>query len=120
MKLQLTGWLMIALGASVLVNLFLGWQWAGAKADCRADMERAAGIAISNERTRAAQAAEQAGEIARDTRADTREGVTAGQGNTNAREQAIRSGVVHGDCRMPVGLPRLTQAVDEANAAGGD
>lgn len=120
MRLSLTGYVLIALAASLLANAYLGWQWAGAKAECRADMERAAFIAITDERARAAKAATQAGEIARDTKADTREGVTEGQGNSNAREQNIRAAVVHGDCRMPVGLPRLTQAVSEANAAGGD
>lgn len=120
MRLSLIGYVLIALAASLLGNAWIGWQWAGAKAECRADMERAAFIAITDERARAATAATRAGEIARDTKADTREGVTAVQGNSNAREQNIRGVVVHGDCRMPIGLPRLTQAVIEANAAGGD
>lgn len=120
MKLTLVAWLLIGLAVSVLANAFLGWQWAGAKAQCRADMERSARIAIEAERERAGKADKDAGAIAEKTGKETGLAVAAGQGNTNEREVDIRTVVVHGDCRMPARLPRLDSAVREANAAAGD
>lgn len=119
MKLQLTGWLLIALAASLAGNAFLGWQWAGAKAECRADMEHAAVIAINNERARAAKADEESVGISVITGAEATTAARKAQGATDAREQQIRTVVVRGDCRMPDGLPSLQPAIDEANAAAG-
>jgi Flp pilus assembly protein TadB len=108
-----------ALAISLAANAFLGWQWAGAKAECRADMERAAKIATERERERASKADEEAVGIDVTTSAATAAASRKAQGNTHAREQAIRSVGTTGECRMPRGLPRLDSAVDEANAAAG-
>lgn len=108
-----------ALVVSLAANAFLGWQWAGAKAECRADMVEAAKIAIERERDRAGKADEEAVGISVTTSAATAATTRKAQGNTHAREQAIRSVGTTGECRMPRGLPRLDPAVDEANAAAG-
>lgn len=120
MKFSLLGYLAIGLAASLLLSGFLGWRLAGAGQRCRANMEQAARIAIQDERKRADKADKQAGEIAAQVGQETVEAVATGQGNTNEREVEIRTVVVHGDCRMPVGLPRLDPAVSEANAAASD
>lgn len=119
MKLELTACLAIGLAVSLVGNAFLGWQWAGAKAECRADMQKAARIAIENERERASKADEEAVGIEVTTSAATTAATRKAQGDTHAREQAIRSVGTTGECRMPRGLPRLDPAVDEANAAAG-
>lgn len=119
MNLQTTVVLAILLALSLLGNAVLGWQWAGAKAECRADMERAAGIAITNERTRADQADEESVGISVITAAATTAAVREILGDTHARDQATRSVPTTGECRMPAGLPSLQPAIDEANAAAG-
>lgn len=119
MKLQLTGYLLIALALSLIGNAFLGWQLAQAGAECRADMERSARIAIDNERTRASKADEQAVGISTITAAVATANARKAQGDTHVREQAIGTVVVTGACRMPDGLPSLQPAIDEANAAAG-
>lgn len=116
-KLTPAFYLLTAFGLSLAGNAFLGWQWAQAKAECRADMEKAARIAIANERKRADQADEQAVGISTVVAAATSEAVKAAIGGTHGREQAFRTVVVTGECRMPVGLPSLAPAIDEANAA---
>lgn len=119
MKIELVTGLAICLALSLAANAFLGWQWAGAKAECRADMQRAARIAIENERNRADKADEQAVGISAVESAKASAAAREAQGNTHEREKAIRTVVVAGDCRMPDGLPSLQPAVDEANAAAG-
>lgn len=119
-RLSLTGYLILAMIVSAGVNVFLGYRLAGASQRCRADMVTAAKIAIENERKRAAKDEATATEIADDTKNEARDAVAASQGNTNDREGAIRTVVVHGDCRMPAGLPSLQPAIDEANAAARD
>lgn len=120
MKISLTGYLLLALALSAVGNAFLSWRLVGAGARCRVSMVEAAKAAIMNERARAAEAEEQASEIATDEKQKGRDAATANEVSTNGRETAIRSVVVHGDCRMPVGLPSLQPAVDEANAAARD
>ena len=117
---QLVIYLVAALALSAWLNLHQANKLAAAKADCRTQMVTAAKIAIENERERAAAAEKQASQIADQAHTDTTAGVRAAQGSTNEREAAIRTVVVHGDCRMPVGLPRLDPAIAAANAAAGD
>ena len=113
-------WIILLAGALVLSlvgnGVLLRKAWT-ANAQCQTDMERAARIAIENERKRAADAEEQADAIVAEQREETANNVSDAQRNTNAREAKIQTVVVHGDCRMPDGLPRLDPAVAEANAA---
>lgn len=120
MKLTLTGYLLIAMIASAGANVFLGWRLASASQRCRVEMVEAAKIAIEDERKRAAKDEATAAGIAADTKNEARDAVAASQETTNDREAAIRTVVVRGDCRMPVGLPSLQPAIDEANAAARD
>lgn len=108
-----------ALALSLAANAFLGWQWAGAKAECRADMQKAARIAIENERKRADKADEEAVGISTIVGAATTAAVREVIGDTHEREQVIRAVPATGGCRMPAGLPSLQPAIDEANAAAG-
>lgn len=112
--------LAVALAASIAGNAVLGWQLAKSRETCRADMVTAARIAIENERDRAADADREAGKIAHETAADTRNDTVSAEEKTHAREHAIRQVVVTGACRMPDGLPELQPAIDAANAAAGD
>jgi hypothetical protein len=118
-SLQLTIGLAIALLLSLIGNAVLGWQWAGAKADCRADMERSARLALTAERTRAGQADETSVGIATIEAAKTAAATRTAQGATHDRDRATRAVPVSGACRMPDGLPGLGPAVDAANAAAG-
>lgn len=117
--MNLTIGLAVALALSLIGNAFLGWQWAGAKAQCRADMEKAARIAIDRERDKAEKNESQAVDISTTIAAATSEAVRNAIGDTHDRRQTIRNVVVSGACRMPDGLPSLQPAVDEANAAAG-
>jgi hypothetical protein len=119
-EFQLVIYLVVALALSAWLNLHQHGKLAAAKAECHTQMVTAALTAIELERNRAAAADKQAGQIADRTHTQTQTGVRAAQGSTNEREAAIRTVVVHGDCRMPVGLPRLDPAVAAANAAAGD
>ena len=119
MKLQLTGYLILALIVSALGNAFLGWKWAGAKAQCRADMERAARIAIDKERDRAGKAEEQSAGISTTTAAASAAQARKATGDTYARDQAIRGVPTTGECRMPDGMPSIQPAIDQANSAAG-
>lgn len=120
MRLSLTGYLLVALILSALANGVLAWRLAGASQRCRAEMESAARIAITNEQKRAAGAERKATDIAAETKKEGREDAAASEIETNDRETAIRTVVLHGDCRMPVGLPSLQPAIDAANAAARD
>lgn len=107
------------LALSLAANAFLGWQWAGAKAECRADMVEAAKIAIERERDRAGKADEEAVGISTIVGAATSAAVREVIGDTHERDKAIRAVPATGACRMPDGLPSLQSAIDEANAAAG-
>lgn len=124
-------WIAALLAALLLAALLLVLSIAGnawllrkvwtAKADCRAQMEQAARIAIEAERARADQADAQARGIVADTRTDIRKGAAQAQRNTDAREAKLGQVAVTGDCRMPAGgMPSIQPAIDEANAAAGD
>lgn len=119
MKLQALGYALLALGLSLLGNLFLGWQWAGAQAECRAGMEQAARIAIQTEQARARKAEATASRIAATTQSDTMRAVTAVIQGAMTSERDFRSTPVTGTCRMPA-TPSLQPAIDAANAAGSD
>ncbi len=90
-----------------------------AKAECKSGMKEAALIAIQNERERAAKADKQAGEIADKAKGETANAVAQDEGNTNGRSRQLEAVVVRGGCYMPAGVPDLTPAVREANAAAG-
>ena len=124
-------WIAGLLAALLMAGLLLALSAAGnvwllrktwtAKADCRAQMEQAARIAIEDERKRADNADAQARGIAADTRSDTRKGAAQAQRNTDARESKLGQVAVTGGCLMPAGgMPSIQPAIDEANAAAGD
>lgn len=110
----------LLLVASLLLNLRQYGTNRSHKAECRAQMVEAAKAAITAERDRAAKAEARAGEIAQDTKKDSRRATGAAQESTNARQNRIESVRTTGACRMPDGLPSLDPAVDAANAAAGD
>jgi hypothetical protein len=87
-----------------------------AQATCRTNMVAAAKAGIELERDRAAKAERQAQGIAQESKDKAAADARGAQENTNGREKKIHTVLVHGDCRMPVGLPSLQPAVDEANA----
>jgi hypothetical protein len=128
-RARLAGWwsawkyvaiLAIALGLALWGNVHqYGTQRAAAET-CRTHRVEAARLAIVAERERAAKADRQAGDIVDKNRRETRDGVTHAQEGTNARDAQIQAVVVHGDCRMPDGLPSLQPAIDAANAAAGE
>lgn len=120
MKMTLTFYLVLALALSLLSAGGLAWRVAGEGPRCREKMVTAALVAIKNERDRAARADKEAGRIVQKTRADTGNNVRTAQEGSNEREQALRTVVVRGDCRMPAGLPSIQGAIDAANAAAGD
>lgn len=119
-----SAWKYVAILAALLL-LSAGWnvhqfrKLSASKAECKAKMLEAATLAITNERERAARADKQAGEIVNKTKGETAKAVARTEGQTNDRAQAIRNVVVRGDCRMPRGLPDLSAAAREANAAAG-
>ncbi len=110
--------LALALALSLWGNLHQYGTRRAAKETCRANMVEAAKKGIELERKRAATDEKQARGIAQDSKDKAGAEARGAQESTNGREAAIRTVVVRGDCRMPVGLPSLQPAVDEANAAG--
>lgn len=112
--------LLVLLALSLWGNLHQYGKLKSAGEKCHADIIEAAKRGIEAERERAAKADKQAGDIAHDTKDDTRKGTARAQENTNARQQAIDATRTTGACRMPDGLPRLGPAVAAANAAAGD
>ena len=109
----------LLLALSAWVNLHQYGKARAAKAECYAGQVEAAKLAIEAERRRAEKADAEAGQIADKSKNDAAKAVSTAQGNTNERSTQIRAVVVHGDCRMPVGLPDLSAAAREANAAAG-
>lgn len=120
MKLELLGYLAIALALSVVLNVALGWQWAQARQECRADMEAAARIGIENERKRSARADKTTLDtLARQAKV-ARQQAEVAQAAVNEREIEIRRVVTRGDCGFPHKLPSIQRAIDAANTAAGD
>lgn len=119
-KLTLAGYLLVALAVSAAGNGFLAWRLAGANQRCEAEKNDARAEAVEAERDRVAAEDRKGGEIAAETKSETQDAVFANQTDSNAREQQIRTVVVHGDCRMPAGLPSLQPAINAANAAARD
>lgn len=117
MKLEITTLLAIGLAASLVGNAVLGWQWAESGAECDTRVETAQRKAVEAERERANKADDESVAISSVVAAVTSEAVKAAIGDTHVREQAIRNVPVTGECRMPVGLPSLSDAIGEANAA---
>ncbi|MGG6461413.1 hypothetical protein [Solilutibacter silvestris] len=109
--------LLAMLCGSLWLNLDQYGKAKAAKAECKAGMFQAASIAIQNERDRAAKADKQAAEIADKAKAVTAKAVATDQGKTNERSTQIHGVQLHGDCRVPVGMPDLSAAAREANAA---
>lgn len=103
--------------ASIGLNVWLGYRLAGASERCKASQQAAVASALEDERKRSAKDEQTGAAIVQDARADRADAVTTAQGGTNARDVQIRTVVVHGECRMPDGLPALQPAVDAANAA---
>lgn len=108
----------LLLALSLWGNLHQYGTQRSAKETCRASMVEAAKQGIELERDRAAEAEREARGIAQDSKDKAGAEARGAQENTGERDQKFRTVVVHGDCRMPVGLPDLQPAVDEANAAG--
>lgn len=111
----LLGALLLSLGG----NVFLGWQWAQAGAECETEKAEAVSDAIVAERKRAAQDEREADRIATETHTDTMRAVTAVIQGAMSREQAFAATPVTGDCRMPA-TPVLQSSIDAANRAAGD
>lgn len=119
MKLQLSAYLLIALGISLLANLLLGWQLAGAKPKCEASKAVATVKADQTVRRDETKRDTKLDAVTVETQADTRKAVGKVLEDTRERSQAIERVVVRGDCVRPPGLPALDAAVDKANAAAG-
>jgi len=119
-KLSLTGYLLAGLVLSAAGNAYLAWQLAQAAQQCETEKTAAELKAVEAERDRVAEEDRKAGEIAAKTKSETQDAVFANETESNAREQQIRTVVVHGDCRMPAGLPSLQPAINAANAAARD
>lgn len=117
--MRLTGYLLIAIALSVLLNAFLGWQWAQAGAECEASKAKAVVDANTQIRKDEARRDTRLDEITVTTQHDTRENVREVQADATDRAEIIRRVVVRGDCRRPDGLPSLDAAVREANTAAG-
>jgi len=120
MKLTLTGYLLAGLALSAGANGFLAWRLSNAAQRCETEKTAAKLQAVEAERDRAAKEDRKAAEIAAETKSETQDAVFANETEANEREQQIRTVVVHGDCRMPAGLPSLQPAINAANAAARD
>lgn len=117
--MKLTAYLGIALALSLLANLILGWQLAGAKPKCEASKAVATVHADQGVRADEGKRDVKLDKASADTKADTHAAVGKVEKQTNERAQAIDRVPVHGGCAAPVGLPSLDAAVDQANRAAG-
>lgn len=117
--MKLTAYLGIALALSLLANVVLGWNLAGAKPKCEASKAVATVRADQGVRADEGKRDAKLDKVSAETKADTHAAVGKVEKETHERAEAIERVVVHGGCAAPVGLPRLDAAVDKANAAAG-
>jgi hypothetical protein len=111
--------LLIALALSLAGNVFLGWQWAQAGAECETEKAQAVSKALKAEQDRAAKDERVARDIATDANAETTRAVTVVLQGAMSRERDFLQTPVTGACVMPA-TPSLQPSIDAANAAGRD
>jgi len=119
MKLTLVAYLVIVLALSVLLNAFLGWQWAQAGAECKADKATAVGKANVQVRADETKRDTKLDRVTVETKAGTGKAVAKVKEQTRERAEAIDRVPAGTGCAAPVGLPSLDAAVDQARAAAG-
>ncbi|KLJ02831.1 hypothetical protein [Luteimonas sp. FCS-9] len=118
--MKLVGWLITALAVVAVWAGIATYFWATGSVRCDARMaeQRAEDARAAIEAQGAALG--KATEIFGSELAKARTEGTAAAGNTHTRETLIREVRVTGECVMPVGLPSLAPAVEEARAAARD
>lgn len=109
----------LLLGLSLWGNVHQYGTVRSAKAECRAQMEEVARRAVEAEFDRARAAEKRSRDIADKIKRAVEQERKRQKDNTNGRKQQIDDVRVTGSCVMPDGLPDLSPAVGEANAAGG-
>lgn len=120
MKLSLAAYLAIALAIALVGDVVLLMKLGAAKPQCKADMAIATVHADQGVRKDEDKRDVKLDAVSIDTKADAHAAVATVEKQTNERAQTIDRVPVTGDCRAPVGLPRLDAAVDQANAAAGN
>ncbi|GAB3388175.1 hypothetical protein [Lysobacter fragariae] len=120
MKLSFLQISLIANAVLLAIALFLGWRLAGAAPRC--DLKQATNTGKANFELRKEEGTrdKKLDKVATTTKADARKDVRKAQEQTRARAEAIDRLPADGSCRRPDGLPDLSSAVDQANAASGD
>lgn len=120
MPLNLTGWLLVACAVLSLSLAFAVQRVLSAGARCDTKIESAKLAAVEAERERATKADAAAAAMFADVQSEVRSSLDTAADATADRDAKIHTVYVTGECRMPAGLPPLSDAVKEARDAAAD